>query len=96
MKKTPYTAAEEFTAELSALGFTVRKPDPQCAWWDAKNEAGHLVVRVCIDFEGELGPQSLKLFRFNGERGQLVEWASDLSGHAPSEGILALIRAALA
>ncbi len=93
---TPHTAAAEFLEALDKLQFKPGKWDaPNDRQLDLRNKEGHPVLRICIGYEGEQRPHNLTLIKFNGQRNQLICWESThMSAHMPTQGFLALIKAA--
>lgn len=104
--KTAHTAASELTAKLATLGFS-EVPQKKRVMLGAyeeiglrtfnlKNAGGHLNLRVQIHTDGEPEPQSLSLFKFAGDRSQVLAWKSEnMSAHMPLEATLALIEASI-
>lgn len=104
--KTASNAAAELTDELTKMGF-VEGPEKKRVMLGAYDEiglrtfnlitaSGHLNVRVQIHTDGEPEPQSLSLFKFAGDRSQVLAWKSEhMSAQMPLEATLALIKASL-
>jgi hypothetical protein len=98
--QTPNTHAAEFIAALEALGFKPSQArlriDETDKAFDLKNGEGHLIFRVILDYQMEIRPHGISLYRFDGKRSSILEWdARNISARAPSEGFLTLIKASM-
>ena len=90
---TPQTHEREFRNALMFEGFQHAtwhtEESPQ---FDAHNKAGHPILRVCIDREGEIRPHSITVIRLDGTKAQNVLWiAENMSAAMPTTAIFALI-----
>lgn len=93
---TPHNTAGSFIKALKDLHFVpARWNTEDDVQLDRLNSQGHTDLRVCMNYEGEKQPHCISIIKFDGTRAQVVKWESlDMSAHMPTEGLLALIKAA--
>lgn len=78
--------------ELEKRGYAPGRWDrPGVRILDLKNKAGYTILRVCLDREGEDQLVHISIYKLDGLRSQITEWACEnMSARMPLPALLAL------
>ena len=96
MNATAHTNAADLLNEVTKMGFVPARWDtPDTRILDVKNSAGHINLRICINYEGGTRPLNVDLIKFDGARSRVTKGESCLSAYMPLAAIISLIEASI-